>query len=99
MRKYMGKIVFVFFLIVLGMSAAAQQRIVIGKVTDSEGKAISGASVYELDADGRIVNGSTTDIEGKFSLKNVNPKNKISVSMIGYKTFTIGASSAKSSTQ
>ncbi|CAN5723501.1 SusC/RagA family TonB-linked outer membrane protein [soil metagenome] len=60
-----------------------------GKVTDKKSKApISGVSVTELDNDKRIVKGTATDIEGNFVLKLANPKNKISISYIGYKTIT-----------
>lgn len=42
-----------------------------------------------MDADNRIISGTTTDIEGNFVLKNVNAKSKLSFSIIGYKTQTI----------
>ncbi|MBL7741995.1 MAG: SusC/RagA family TonB-linked outer membrane protein [Chitinophagaceae bacterium] len=77
----------VLLVAVLATSAAAQQ-VLRGKITDKSGKAVQGASVSELDADGRIVHGTSSDIEGNFILKNVNPKNKISVSIIGYKSVT-----------
>lgn len=57
-----------------------------GKVTDKKDKSpIQHVSVTELDADGRVVKGVTTDIDGNFALKVSNPKNKISFSNIGYK--------------
>ncbi|MBL7739939.1 MAG: SusC/RagA family TonB-linked outer membrane protein [Chitinophagaceae bacterium] len=88
MQKSILKIGLSFVMVaVLALSATAQQMI-RGKVTDKSGKAIQGASVSELDADGRIVHGTSTDIEGNFILKNVNPKNKISISIIGYKSLT-----------
>lgn len=67
--------------------AGALSVSVTGKVTDKKTKeALHGVSVSEVDADGRIVKGVFTDIEGNFILKNVNHGNKISVSYVGYKT-------------
>jgi TonB-linked SusC/RagA family outer membrane protein len=68
--------------------SAYAQEVLKGKVTDKEGKPLQGVSVSELDADNRIVRGTQTDIEGNFVLKNVNTKNRISVSYIGYKSIT-----------
>ncbi|WP_092461018.1 SusC/RagA family TonB-linked outer membrane protein [Thermoflavifilum thermophilum] len=66
-----------------------QERIIIrGKVTDaSSHMPVIGASVAELDKDNRIINGTTTDIDGNFALKVNDPvNNRISISYIGYKT-------------
>jgi TonB-linked SusC/RagA family outer membrane protein len=64
-------------------------QIIRGRVVDTKTKApIAGASVSEVDADGRIIKGAATDIEGNFALKVTNPKNKISVSYVGYQTAT-----------
>ncbi len=68
--------------------SAYAQEVLKGKVTDNEGKPLRGVSVSELDADNRIVRGTQTDIEGNFVLKNVNTKNRISISYIGYKSIT-----------
>ncbi len=56
-----------------------------GVVNDDLG-AIVGASVCEIDANGRIVESTVTDANGNFSMKVRNPKNKIRFSYIGYKT-------------
>ena len=45
-------------------------------------------NVVEIDNNKRIVAHGTTDINGNFSFKCVNPKNKIQVSYIGYQTVT-----------
>lgn len=74
------------FFIMFCFSVSAQTAVVRGKVTDKDGSAVQGASVSELDADNRIVNGTLTDIEGNYILKKINPKNRISISSIGYKT-------------
>lgn len=86
MRKYI-------FTMVLLLATVASNRLqaqavtIRGKITDKQSKVpIAGASVSELDADERIVKGASSDIEGNFVLKINNPKHKLSVSFIGYKT-------------
>lgn len=77
--------------------AQAPDNVVRGKITDKRTKRpIAGVSVSEVDADGRIIKGSTTDIEGNFVLRVSNSKNKLSVSFIGFKTVvqTIGGRNA-----
>src|SRR5688500_14788285 len=89
MWKYIGKIICGFLFVTLCTTAALAQSVVRGKIIDKKTKEpIQGASVSETDADERIVNGTSTDIEGNFVLKNVNPKNKLSITYIGYKTIT-----------
>ncbi|MDF2192890.1 SusC/RagA family TonB-linked outer membrane protein [Paraflavitalea sp. CAU 1676] len=71
----------------LAQSAGDSKLIIRGKVTDRKNKEpISGASVSEIDADGRIIKGAASDIEGNFVLKITNAKNRLSVSFVGYKT-------------
>jgi TonB-linked SusC/RagA family outer membrane protein len=65
--------------------------VIKGKITDKKTKdPINGVSVTEIDADGRIIKGTATDIEGNFVLKVTNLKNRISISYIGYRTITQG---------
>ena len=68
--------------------AATDNKLIIrGKITDKKNKEpISGASVSEVDADGRIIKGAATDIEGNYVLRITNPKHKLSVSFVGYIT-------------
>ncbi|PTR01666.1 TonB-linked SusC/RagA family outer membrane protein [Mucilaginibacter yixingensis] len=69
--------------------AAAQATTVTirGKVIDKKDKqSLIGATVVEIDKDKRTVGGVATDLNGNFALKLKNPKNKISFSLIGYKT-------------
>lgn len=58
----------------LGVSAQ-QISAVHGIVNDDLG-AIVGASVCEIDGSGRIVESTVTDLNGNFSMKVRNPKNK-----------------------
>ena len=62
--------------------------IISGTVTDSYG-AVIGANVVELDNANRIVASAVTDINGNFSFKLKNPKDKIRFSYVGYKTIDV----------
>lgn len=63
--------------------------VIRGKVTDKKtGEPIANASVSEVDAEGRIVKGANTDIEGNFVLRPQSTRNKITISYIGYKSNT-----------
>ena len=53
------------------------------------------ANLVEIDQYGRIVAQTTTDKNGKFSLKVVDPGHKIRISYVGYKNNTLDISSNK----
>lgn len=59
----------------------AQNKTVTGKVTDKNDEAIIGASVFVENT----TNGTVTDIDGNFTLKNVPSKGTLKVTYIGYK--------------
>ena len=92
MLKYIKAIACLFsFYLFCTPSAVAQTTgfpVVKGKVTDKKTKhPIAGASVVEIDPDGRFVKGTTTDMEGNFAIKPVNiQKHRLSISNIGYKS-------------
>ena len=68
-------------------AGTADKLVVKGKIVDKKTKdPIAGVSVTEIDADKRIIKGTSTDIEGNFVLRVSNPKNRINISYIGYKT-------------
>ncbi|MBV4355988.1 SusC/RagA family TonB-linked outer membrane protein [Pinibacter aurantiacus] len=75
-------------LVTVGLYAqnATTSVTVTGKVVDKKGRPIHGVSVTEVDADKRIIRGVSTDVEGNFAIHISNTKNKISFSIIGYKT-------------
>ncbi len=86
----MNKIKFIITSLVLFFcvsSAMAQSRRITGKVYDDMG-GIMMANVVERDKDNRIVEACVTDINGNFSMVIKNPKNKLVVSYIGYKTWS-----------
>ena len=68
----------------------AQQAgdIISGTVTDNFGPVMM-ANVVEIDAANRIVASAQTDMNGNFSFKLKNPKDKLRVSYVGYKTQTL----------
>ena len=49
---------------------------------------VIGCNVIEKDANNRNVNATITDVNGNFQLAIKNPKNKLVVSYVGYKTFS-----------
>jgi TonB-linked SusC/RagA family outer membrane protein len=75
-----------FLLLLLHFSAMAQIVTVQGKVTDTDKKPVAGVTVAEMDADGRTIKATKTDIEGNFSLKISNTKHKLFFSHISHKT-------------
>ncbi len=67
--------------------AAQQKQTIYGKViSKSDKQPLIGVSVAEFDANNRILNGTTTDFDGNYSLKISGQAGaKISFSYVGYK--------------
>ncbi len=75
----------------LSIASALAQKvgdIISGTVTDDFGPVMA-ANVVELDAANRIVANAVTDINGNFSFRLKNPKNKLRVTYVGYKPVTL----------
>jgi TonB-linked SusC/RagA family outer membrane protein len=72
------------------MSLHAQQAgdIISGTVSDAFGPVMM-ANVVEIDGAKRIVASAVTDINGNFSFKLKNPKDKLRVTYVGSKTVTL----------
>jgi TonB-linked SusC/RagA family outer membrane protein len=93
-KLMLSRLLLSLVLLMLAASSALAQEptaalIVRGKVTERKDKSpIVHASVAEIDKDGRIIRGVTTDIDGNFALKVSDAKNRISFSYIGFKTVT-----------
>ena len=83
MKKY--SIIFAFFF-VFASEAFAQKSgdIVTGTVTDAMGPVMM-ANVVEIDKANRIVSSTNTDINGNFSFKIKDPKNRLKFSFVGAK--------------
>ncbi|MBR4897510.1 MAG: SusC/RagA family TonB-linked outer membrane protein [Prevotella sp.] len=86
MNRYRLFILTFFNFIILATSA--QIKAVHGTVTDEYGE-LMGASVCEVDANGRIIEATTTDLNGNFSMRIRNPKDKLRFSYVGCKTQTL----------
>ena len=71
------------------INAFAQQAgdVISGTVVDDFGPVVM-ANVVEIDAANRIVASTVTDINGNFSFRVKNVKDKLRVSFVGYKTQT-----------
>jgi TonB-linked SusC/RagA family outer membrane protein len=75
--------------VMLFSQEATSSLLIKGKISDKKtGEPISNVSVSEIDADGRIVKGASSDLEGNYVLRPKSTKSKISVSFIGYKSIT-----------
>ena len=70
------------------ITSFAQITSVSGTVSDDL-DALMGASVCEVDATGRIINATTTDVNGHFTMKVKDQKNKLRFSYVGYQTQTL----------
>ena len=83
MNKIKYLIVFLFCLCPLW--AVGQNQVASGTVSDDLGP-LMGVYVGEIDAANRIVSAAVTDMNGHFTLKVQNPKNKLRFTYMGYKT-------------
>lgn len=62
-----------------------QQRLIKGRVVNSKGVPIVGASIKKV----KTTNGTSTDKDGLFELPDVEAADSISISMVGYTTLTM----------
>ena len=75
--------------LLLSSSLSAQNiTSVHGTLSDDMGE-LMGATVCEIDATGRIIESAITDMNGNFTMKVRNPKDKIRFSYVGLKTVTL----------
>lgn len=80
--------IIIVLLCLMTMGASAQITAVHGTVSDEFGE-ITGASVCEIDGTGRIIEATVTDLNGNFSMKIRNTKDKIRFSYVGCKSQTL----------
>ena len=70
------------------LAAMAQDNTQVhGTVSDDLGP-LMGATVCEIDGTGRIIESAITDMNGNFTMKVKNPKDKLRISYVGLKTQT-----------
>ncbi len=81
---------FMAMALLLFVATAVQAQItsVHGTVSDDMGP-LMGATVCEIDANGRIIESTITDMNGNFTMKVRNAKDKIRISYVGMKTLTL----------
>lgn len=72
-------------LAIVAIGAYAQQNKVTGTVVDANGEPIIGASVIVKGTS----NGGVTDLDGNFTINNVQPDQSIVISYIGYTSQTV----------
>jgi len=88
LTKIVGLAVVGCWLATTGSYAQKAGDIISGTVNDDLGP-VSFANVVELDATNRIVANAVTDMNGNFSFRLKNPKDKLRVTFVGYKTVTL----------
>lgn len=77
----------------LCLSTAVAQDRISGHVWNKADGPVMMANVVEIDGNNRIVNNTTTDVNGNFSMPVKNRKNRLEISYIGYTKYSqvIGA--------
>ncbi|HET7733931.1 MAG TPA: SusC/RagA family TonB-linked outer membrane protein, partial [Paludibacter sp.] len=80
MKKPFTKLLLLFSLILLAPMAFAQGVLVKGQVVDKEGTPLPGVSVLKIGSG----KGTVTSIDGKFALANLNEKDSLRFTYVGY---------------
>lgn len=76
-------------LLLTGPAAMAQDIANVSGTVSDEIEPLIGASVCEVDANGRIINATVTDINGHFSMKVKSNRNKLRFSYVGCVTKSV----------
>jgi iron complex outermembrane receptor protein len=79
------KTMWFFLFALLTLSAAAQQKVITGKVTDKGGMSIPGATIVVKAATGAST-GSVTDIDGKYRVEVSKDTKTLNFSFVGMKS-------------
>ncbi len=82
------KLLYILAFLPLGLQAQEAGDIISGTVSDMFGPVMM-ANVAEIDGAKRIVSSAVTDVNGNFSFKLKNPKNKLRITYVGCKTVTL----------
>lgn len=86
MKRIRQTIILIIVLFNLTLCYAQEKAIIRGRVIDkADNTTIIGANIVETDSEGRVVNGTVTNVDGNFVLQLKNYSNNIKVSVIGYK--------------
>ena len=73
----------------MALGASAQAITSVHGTVSDDVEPLIGATVCEIDANGRIIESAVTDLNGNFTMKIQNPKDKIRFSYVGMKTITL----------
>lgn len=96
MKRIRTVIIFIVALCNFLAANAQENTIIRGRVIDKGDKTtIIGANIIEYDSEDRVINGTVTNVNGDFLLQIVNPSNKVTVSVIGYKLQEINVNTTK----
>ena len=87
-KNIIGLIIISCQLSIVNSFAQKAGDIISGQVTDAFGPVMM-ANVVEIDAANRIVASAVTDMSGNFSFKLKNPKDKLRITYVGYKTVVL----------
>ena len=83
------KSIILVLMLMVGTTLRAQEiTSVHGTVSDEFG-GLMGATICELDATGRVINSTVTDLNGNFTMKVKNTKDKIRFTYVGMATQTL----------
>src|SRR5574344_2914898 len=80
--------IIMLLLCALSTGAFAQIKSISGTVSDRM-DALMGATVAEVDGSNRIIEATVTDINGHFTMKIKNPKDRVRFSYIGHTTHVL----------
>lgn len=88
----MNKFILAIAALFMTLSLHGQGRTVQGKVFDENGDALIGATVVAQSSSGATQNGTTTDLDGNFTLELEAGSNTLFISYIGYESQTTDVS-------
>ena len=88
-RETVKRFLLLYLFALLPIFAWAQTITAVSGTVSDDMDVLMGASVCEVDATGRIVNAATTDVNGHFTMKVKDQKNKIRFSYVGCTTQTL----------
>ena len=92
MKAKYYKLLILWTLLIVAGAVSAQTHTVSGTITENETRmGVPGATVVEAGT----TNGTTTDIDGKYTLTLSKPNASIVISFVGYKTQTIAVNGQK----
>lgn len=93
-KYWIGLLFFICSLVISPAGALAQGITSVSGTVSDDFDALMGASVCEVDANGRIINATTTDLNGHFTMRIRDQRNKLRFSFVGCQTQTLSINRA-----